>query len=40
MVKHNVKQGDLDSKDPLERFEFAIMEAAEKRRREREDAED
>ena len=36
-VKRPAKQADLETKDPLERFELAITDAAKRRLREREE---
>jgi len=36
-IKRQVKRMDLEIKDPLERFEVAIMEAAKQQLKERED---
>ena len=37
IAKHPPKQADLETKDPLERFEVAITDAAKRRLREREE---
>ena len=39
MVKRPAKQTDLKIKDPLERFELAIIQAANRQLKEREDLE-